>query len=621
MGGFALLLVAGCGLFSGKYGSTPKYHHPLTVQLREAPTVANAQITYQDACGQAQALSMAKPLQEALQHKSSRVFDKVVSGAGPVDGYLDVGVGLTNLDLVIPRKGDRSYPAKVAVGLDFAYTGADGTVLYTKKLQSFASGDVRTSGDSCQVTGLEPIVEEAVGYATDGLAKQLGTSTKIIDAAAARKAGTAPAAAAVPPPSPLASARPSSPSAATDTLMVGPAPTPKTAEPAALVFRAIIRDQNRNQLLHPGETISVEVEVKNEGPGDAANVEIVATGTPELVEQIPGLLPVGDIPAGEVKRVSLEGKIGAVKEPVQAELTLALRSGSQAQLPPPKRFIVAMKPGNDPDAASVPVDVDDMPKFGGKLKQPKAVGIAIGIGRFREEGLARVKYAARDAESMAAYWQAIAGVPVTRIKRLIDAGALKHDLAETFEEWLPKLVDQTTVLYVYASGRGLVDSTTGAVSLLPFDGNAGGSSRLYSLRRLQDALSKLPIQRAIIILDLSLDRTELKEGAEPVPPFWEQDGLSKDKVMWMVGNRGVQDAHPYDLGQHGLFTYELLKGWGGAADIDKDGTILAGELCTYTRGRVSKVAREQFGNEQEPLCVPGPGQGAMVRLQPVAKLK
>ena len=91
--------------------------------------------------------------------------------------------------------------------------------------------------------------------------------------------------------------------------------------------------------------------------------------------------------------------------------------------------------------------------------------------------------------------------------------------------------------------------------------------------------------------------------------------------MWMVGNRAVQDAHHFDLGHHGLFAYQLLKGLGGAADVDGDGTILAGELCVYARGQVAKMAHEQFGNEQDPLCVPGPGQGAMVRLQPVAKLK
>jgi uncharacterized caspase-like protein len=89
--------------------------------------------------------------------------------------------------------------------------------------------------------------------------------------------------------------------------------------------------------------------------------------------------------------------------------------------------------------------------------------------------------------------------------------------------------------------------------------------------------------------------------------------------MWMVGNRAVQEAHSYDLGRHGLFTYQLLRGLGGAADLDKNGTILAGELCTYTKWQVLKVAHEQYANEQEPLCLPGPGQGALVRLQPVSR--
>jgi hypothetical protein len=36
---------------------------------------------------------------------------------------------------------------------------------------------------------------------------------------------------------------------------------------------------------------------------------------------------------------------------------------------------------------------------------------------------------------------------------------------------------------------------------------------------------------------------------------------------------------------------------------------------------VRKAAQEQYGNEQEPLCLSGPGHGASVRLQPVAQFK
>ncbi|HKQ36135.1 MAG TPA: hypothetical protein VJT11_12585, partial [Nitrospiraceae bacterium] len=253
--------------------------------------------------------------------------------------------------------------------------------------------------------------------------------------------------------------------------------------------------------------------------------------------------------------------------------------------------------------------------------QPKAVGIAIGVGRFQENSIARVKYAARDAVVMATYLRSIGGIPSERVRTLVDAHALKSDLAEVFEEWLPELVDATTVVYVSITGRGVVEPATGTVSILLFDSSVTSGARLYSLRRLQESLAKLPIQRAVVMLDLSLELAPGKEPAGGITPLWEQESSGKEKIMWMIGNRAVQEAHSYDQGRHGLFTYQLLKGLGGAADLDKNGTIFTGELCTYTKGQVLKMAREQYGNEQEPLCLPGPGQGALVRLQPVAQFK
>jgi hypothetical protein len=311
-----------------------------------------------------------------------------------------------------------------------------------------------------------------------------------------------------------------------------------------------------------------------------------------------------------------------VTEAAQAELVLALRAKSPTvKLPSVKKFLVAVKPSDAPDAVAMPVDVDQLPKASGKLKQPKAIGIAIGIGQFRESSMPRVKYAQQDADVVAKYWSAIGGVPAERIRRLLDSRALKSDVAETFEEWLPRLADATTVVHIFIAGRGAVDPATGAVSVIPFDGNAASPGRLYSLRRLQEALSRLPAQRTIVMLDLSLEHMPTEDGATHSEPSWPKEEQGKERIMWMVGNRAVQDAHHFDLGQHGLFTYQLLKGLGGDADLDKDGTILAGELCMYARGQVAKMAREQFGNAQEPLCVPGPGLGAMVRLQPVAKLR
>jgi len=624
--GLCSLALSGCGLFSGRDSLGIGYYLPLTVQLRNAPSVGAAQVTYQDACGQAQTLSFGKPLAEAIARKSGRAFQKVVTDgarAPAIDGYEDVSVGMIKLDLAIPRKVTRSYAATLVIGLDFAYTAADGTVLYNKKLQSLGRGDVDVTESSCEVKGLDKIAEDAIANVTDGMATQLGTSTKIREAAEARKAGAPPAAGGAPP-SPIVAASAPIPmvAPAASSLSVNKATGSMPDQPATLVFRAIIRDENRNQLLHQGELISIEIEIKNEGPGMATGVEILVSGPAALVDTIPGVLSVGDLTPGDVKRLSVDGKVGVVAEATMAELALALRAKSTTvQLPSVKKFLVAMVPATAPEAAMAPVDVDELPKATGKLKQPKAVGIAIGIGQFRESGMQRVKFAHQDADVMAKYWNVVGGVPMERIRRLFDNRALKSDLVETFEEWLPAQVDPTTVVYVFVSGRALVEPATGAVSVIPFDGTATSGGRLYSLRRLQEALIKLPVQRAIVMVDLSLELVPGKDEAAQAAPIWPQEERGKERIMWMIGNRAVQEAHHYDVGQHGLFTYQLLRGLSGAADVDKDGTILAGELCTYTKGQVLKMAREQFGNEQEPLCVPGPGQGAMVRLQPVAKLK
>jgi hypothetical protein len=279
-----------------------------------------------------------------------------------------------------------------------------------------------------------------------------------------------------------------------------------------VIFRAIVHNQNRNQVLHAGETVAIEIEVKNEGPGIARAVELSVTTTPVLIERIPGRVSVGDLQSGEVKRMTLEGKVGRVHNDVQAELTLMLHAGSPlVQLPSSKKFLVAMKPESSAtEVVALSVDVDQLPKRTSLLKQPKAIGIVIGVGRFRENGIAQIKYAARDATVMATYLKSIAGIPSERVQTLTDTHALKDDVIEVLEEWLPMQVDPTTVVYVSITGRGVIEATTGAVSVMLFDSTATSGERRYSLRRLQESLASLPIQQAVVMLDLSFERARVR---------------------------------------------------------------------------------------------------------------
>jgi hypothetical protein len=616
--------VAGCGLFSGRDGLTSGYWFPLTVRLTLDETVTNAALEYRDACGQPQTLPIHAALKEAVVRRIGTVFERIqvddlASKHGASDGTVAVGLGINQTELSIPRKVRRSYPATVTLGLDFSYTDADGAVLYNKKLQSFGRGEVETDGESCEVHGLDKIAEQAIEKVTEGMAKQLGTATRIHEAAMRKRAPKA---------------APPTPARAADRSPVGTAASPsgqgsppvasKGGEGARLSFRAIVRDENRNQVLENHEEVSIEIEVKNEGPGPALGVDALLGGSPALIGRFPNPIEIGDLQAGELKRVTASAKLDGVKEVEQAELVLSLRTlSSGVHLPVPKKFLIAVRPDLNEEVEVLSVDVDQLVKPGTGFKQPKAIGIAIGVETFRDAGMPDVRFAGRDAEVVAGHLKTLAGIPAGRVKLLVNEHAMKDDLAEVFEEWLPRQVEPGSVVYVYFAGRALVDSSTGAVSLVPYDGVAVSRSRLFSLRRLQNALNRASVQRAVVMLEVSLEPTPGTDSGRGIEPMWdgETPASREDKILLMIGNRTLQEAHAYEQGRHGLFTYYLLKGLRGEADMDKNGIVQVGELCVYVRAQVHSVAKKQDGSDQEPVCIPGAGKGSALRTLPFAKLR
>ncbi|MBH0202532.1 MAG: hypothetical protein HP496_09640 [Nitrospira sp.] len=537
------------------------------------------------------------------------------------DGVVEVGVGVRRIELAVQKQTPGTYPAAATVGMEMVFLARDGTLLFSKKLEGTGRGTVTVGEQSCQVEGLEAIVHGAIDSVTSGLAQQITQSVPIREYAARRETWVPLASRPRPSVEPSTAGGVTSPPTAVEAeKKPTQVPLSPTGEPAQLSFRAIIRDENRDQFLQPDESLTVEIEVKNEGRGEAKDVTVKAEGKAELAALVPSEVHLGMLQPGEIKRTSITQRVTASQEALHGELTLSLRTASPVtSVTPPKVFYFGIKPrGMDPALVQ---DVDNLPKALTAFHQPKAVIISIGIGTFREEQVPVVKYARHDAEVMAEYLRIIGGIPGERIRILLDRQALARDLEDTFEQWLRKRADRETVVYVFFSGRALVDGGTGAISLVPYDGALSEAKQLYPLTRLQEALYRLPIKRAILMFDVSMDPSP-DTGLAGIPsPAWESpvSDARKDVEMWMVGNRSLQEALAYDEGKHGLFTYHLLRGLQGLADVDRDGTVIAGELCTYARGQAALVAREQFRNKQEALCLPATGRGGMVRIHPVAR--
>ena len=617
----AVLVSAGCQYFSPRHVST-NYNLPLTVFLRLDPSIGAAALDYRDACAQSVVIPIHEALAAELKKRLEQVFERVVIQAGPsneaIDGVVDVGLGLRQVELFVVRKANKSYPATVTLGLDVVYTDPQGIVLHSKKLQSATTGEVDARAETCEISGLDTVAKEVIATVVEGVALQLGTATKIREQAQFRKTqrgatGQAGSFTQVPPPS---AAVPNPPGAPAGAASEGSSPPPAVpTETTQLSFRTILRDQKQNHVLEQNERFSVEFEIKNEGTTRADAVAVGLSGHPAIVASMQTPVFVGLLQPGEIRRVTVEGTVGKVSEAEQAELICALQAAANVALPSPKKFVVALKPDATDAAEVVAVDVDQLPGKKAKPAQPHAVAIAIGVGVFRDPAMPTMKLAAHDAEVMSGYFTSVMGIPPQKVKLVLDAMGLKDDWIEVFEQWLPKQAGAQTTAYIYVGGRAMVDHETGAVSLLPYDATVSGSTRAYSLARLQRALASAPVKQAVVMLDLSLEPSPGSDPARVAAPRWisQDSNGDQERVMLMVGNSTLQEAQAYQPGQHGLFTYALLKGLRGAADLDKNGSVLTGELCAYVKGQVTAMGRSTLGDTQQPLCVPDAGGASPLR--------
>ena len=64
---------------------------------------------------------------------------------------------------------------------------------------------------------------------------------------------------------------------------------------------------------------------------------------------------------------------------------------------------------------------------------------------------------------------------------------------------------------------------------------------------------------------------------------------------------GIKDA------QHGIFSYFLMKGLEGNADLNKDNKITNGELLSYMDDKIS-VQASSLGREQNPSLTGDPNR-------------
>jgi hypothetical protein len=249
-------------------------------------------------------------------------------------------------------------------------------------------------------------------------------------------------------------------------------------------------------------------------------------------------------------------------------------------------------------------DIDDLPQTHAPA-HPNAYAVIIGVRKYRQK-LPEADFADSDARLMSKYMIQTLGFQEENVATLINDQASRSDFEKHFEKWLPNRVELGSEVFVYYSGHGAPNPTTGDAYLVPFDGDPTYlQETAYPLKRMYSALAKLPADKITVVMDSCFSgaggRSVLAKGAKPLVNMTVV-GAVPQKLTVLSASAADQISHTYDEKGHGLFTYYFLKGLKEKAGKN---SMDIKEAFDYAAPLVSRVARREYNTDQVPQLQEG----------------
>lgn len=242
--------------------------------------------------------------------------------------------------------------------------------------------------------------------------------------------------------------------------------------------------------------------------------------------------------------------------------------------------------------------------------QPASYALIIGIEKYRD--VAAATGARGDAERFAEMARTTLGVPEDNVRLLLDDRASKTDIAKQIR-WLQSNVPAGGRIYVYFSGHGAPDPTTGTSYIVPYDGDPQylGESAIKMTQVLGD-LEKTKAKDVLAFADSCFSgaggRSVLAPGTRPLVRVEEVKTTAR--VALLSASSGAEISGPTADGKGGLFSKYLIDAIGsGQADMNGDGQISLKELEDWIKPRVKREAK-RANREQTPNVQLGKKLGA-----------
>jgi hypothetical protein len=259
--------------------------------------------------------------------------------------------------------------------------------------------------------------------------------------------------------------------------------------------------------------------------------------------------------------------------------------------------------------------------------------VVVGVGRYEHAEVPRLRYSVPDAEAIYQVLTGPAGFKPEYVHLLTDKTERKptyRNLKWALGTFLARSAKKDDTVLIFFAGHGAPEVDQRGVErdglakyLIPSDADPDD---LYStalpMDELQTIFGRIEAERVVVFLDACYSgaaggRTFTSKKTRAInldDLFLERLTRAKGRAIITASRPSEVSLELADLG-HGLFTYYLLRGLQGAADLNRDGIVSLQELYEYVEQQVSQKARAVGGN-QHPVM-----KGELEGVLPLVKVQ
>lgn len=216
---------------------------------------------------------------------------------------------------------------------------------------------------------------------------------------------------------------------------------------------------------------------------------------------------------------------------------------------------------------------------------------------------APVPYALNDGWKFKEYVEKALGVPSQNISLYEDATyAAIVSAVERIKEIAIAYEGSASIIFYYA-GHGFPDEKQKSAYLLPVDGLVSDISVTgYSLAKLYQEISKLPLKTSVFFLDAcfsgAVREDKMLDESRGIAIKVNEE-IPHGNIVVFSASQGDETAHQLTDKTHGLFTYYLLK-----AIQDSNGNITLGNLSDSVIKNVKRQSVVINSKKQTPTVIP-----------------